>query len=30
MEYLGNRPQGQRRTGGQLNYNELERDDVLH
>lgn len=30
MEYLGTRPQGQRRTGGQLDYNALERDDVLH
>jgi hypothetical protein len=30
MEYLGTRPQGQRQTGGQLDYNSLDRDDVLH
>lgn len=30
MEYLGTRPQDQRQTGGQLDYNALERDDVLH
>ncbi|MFW6456684.1 MAG: hypothetical protein ACOC0A_00155 [Planctomycetota bacterium] len=30
MEHLGGRPQGERRTGGQLDYNQLDDEDVSH